>query len=486
MKIIFLFASFGVFLISCQRPIQNSPSKVLLNLPANLQSRQLNPNGATQPASTSDLNCYLIAVTGPEDALKKDVCQMKSTSQTFDVGLLFGGYYSGSTGTTLSFDVPSGIQRVFRLIGFQVNTSLVPAGTSVSDVCQKFISNDTYQTYMSDPYLISELKGVELKPGQTQQLDMVTSFSTSSIVGDCKGPDFPNGSGGSTSSPPAKVKAFFQDQVGSSSQPLRMFSCVGLKLQLQDANGNRAYMTSSDAISVKLKTIAASVSVGDFFAANDVSPCDSALKMNPDVNGDITIPFYNNSQSFSDFFLWFRPNVSATTFQISVTDIAGVLTPALLTYNYYGPTPTPTSYALYDMYNNTSTATASTTALPFFVRRNECRPGYLQLLDENKVPASKFISASSPDPVKIYDTGATGDISFYASRTDCLNDTTPNNALTVSFTSSTQFAGHGFYYKIKSTTLNQFSFSIQNVPGSSPVLSTGALNATANFWQTTN
>jgi hypothetical protein len=71
-------------------------------------------NVALNPSAIADINCYMIAIAGPESDMRRNVCTTTS-GQSVYVGRWVGAL---SAGQQLSIEVPSGSQRAF---GSRVN-----------------------------------------------------------------------------------------------------------------------------------------------------------------------------------------------------------------------------------------------------------------------------------------------------------------------------------------------------------------------------
>ncbi len=478
-----------VLLSSCDRAEKKSISKVSFNLPAQqalsiVTPQNLNPNGTINPTALSDINCYGVLVSGPEDFLRQNQCTLAATLAPFDVGFFIGGFSASAAGTSITFDVASGKDRVFRLVGFQVDTSsLTTAGLSAAQVCAQFKTNDVYQNYMSDPYILGQAAGVELLGGATQQVDLAATFNSNLKVGDCKGPDFQSNKNGL----PTKLAINIQDiAIGTNAKPLTSGSCVPMKFQLQDSNGFRPDLSANPIITAKLKVNYLGSSIGTFYAPQGVSSDCTVPITN---SADLTISFYNTSTNtaFSDALYFFKPNPSATNPILALTDLNNVLTGITRTYVYSNTSSTPTHYGIYDLYNNISTEFTNTALKTSYVRRNECRPASLQFLDSNGVPVS-LTTPSVGQQIIINDSASVGGIVFYPNYNDCLNGLNQTEYRTIVLPNMNYISSMVFAYKIVQSSVTNFSFSITNDAGSggTALIPSGDLTAASNFWSAIN
>lgn len=498
MKKIFISVIF-LSLFSCQRAEKDQTTKVVLRFSnalsesandssSKIDALKLNPNQLINPAGMSDINCYGLLISGPDEALKRNTCKYSVLGTSFPVGFFAGGFFPTGTDKAFTVEIPSGKDRVIRLVGFKADTS-GNVGLTNPLVCTQFRAKTEYETYLSDPFVIAEAGQLELPAGGTKDVSLTAVFSAANKLGDCSGPDFNSNSGVDTNGPPAKIAFLFQDGSGITGKPLRNTSCVGVKLQLQDTSGNRANLTSNPLITAKIKTTLPGSSVGDFFLpnpGNTFGGCQSSDLTTVDGSGDITISFHNGSNAFSDLNLFFRPSsIASHDLSVFETTVPNKLTTPTtnLTFVYDSSAPTATKYGFYDFYNNVSTSSVDTATKMSYVRRNECRPAWLQFMDENSVPMKGY-SGSVPRNIVVSDTATAGEVSFYPTSADCTNGVAVTDQSTIALTSLTYYYSYPVFYKVTSNTLTNFGFTITNSGGGTDVISSpsGDLTSGSNFW----
>lgn len=191
--VLLIVALFAV--VGCDRLKLDEQTKIQIQLPGSASSLSSKvetsfvglspiPSGMT---GDLPINCYLIAASGPEPELRRNICQRKDGTNVFaprHVGPWVG---AAPAGTAIAIDVPSGKDRVIFVVGFHA--------TSVT-ACRDFKANGfPGHAEISDPYLVGEAGNLELKPGETKDLPLNVSFNPENRFDGCDGPDFPDHSG---------------------------------------------------------------------------------------------------------------------------------------------------------------------------------------------------------------------------------------------------------------------------------------------------
>ncbi|UOF00316.1 hypothetical protein [Bdellovibrio reynosensis] len=231
-------------LLGCDRLAMDEKTKVQIQLPSITPS--LSKATDVSVASTGDetrpvptgftgdrpINCFMIAAGGPEEALQRNVCYRKNDT-TFaqrKIGMWVGGAPAGSA---LSFDVPSGKDRVIYVIGFY----------AAAGACKDFkVNSFPEHDVMSSPYLVGEVGALELKPGETKDLPIKVSFSESNRFDTCDGPDFPD-DGHSDGPTGPGTSAPTQLHITKEWFPYNSFttdSCQSFDLALKDSYGRHS------------------------------------------------------------------------------------------------------------------------------------------------------------------------------------------------------------------------------------------------------
>ncbi|XGC80946.1 hypothetical protein ACES2L_00425 [Bdellovibrio bacteriovorus] len=244
MKNHILLALSVMALLGCDRLAMDEKTKVQIQLPSLTPS--LSKATDVSAASTDDesrpvptgftgdrpINCFMIAAGGPEEALQRNVCYRKNDTSFAQrkIGMWVGGAPAGSA---LSFDVPSGKDRVIYVIGFY----------AAEGACKDFkVNSFPEHDVMSSPYLVGEVGALELKPGETKDLPIKVSFNEANRFDTCDGPDFPDdghsdGPTGPGTSAPTQLhitKEWFPYNAFSSD------TCQSFDLALRDSYGRHS------------------------------------------------------------------------------------------------------------------------------------------------------------------------------------------------------------------------------------------------------
>lgn len=439
------------------------------------------------------MNCFGVFVSGPEKDLQKYSCEYANSSLSkiggFSFGTFMGGYYTGATllGSQFTIEVPNGSDRVLRLVGFKVDTSVSSlAGISNRAACEGFKAHPLYRKFFDSLYTISESKPLQLN-GEDLAVNMTASFdSTKEILG-CNG-----GLGlEATTGVPNRVVAMVQDPSLSPAldpslnlKKVSSNSCIGVKFQIQDASGKPATVTS--AIDAEIIETVSSLSIGTFYypkAAPGIDICDAANQV-PAVGGKIPLPFYSEAKLFNEIVLFFRPNFVTNAARVISVNSA-TLKGGALALNYVFGARVASKYAFYDVSNNISTVN-STSLAPANIRRDECRLGALQFLDEYSTPSKQFTSSNSPDIIRIRTVPA-GTLQFFQTQANCLAGAGSSAEMLIGMAASISATGYGFFYKVAPGITGTFSFEIENKGDTpDPVIPNGGFNSTSNLWQISN
>lgn len=140
------------------------------------------PTGFT---GTQPFNCFAVSVTGPEPSLQTTKCGREDTNKqlNFDPSLPYSFYMgdlvgAAPAGATLQMEVPSGADRVFRLVGFHTDTT--------AD-CRN-LKYEFDQTKMSKPYILATSSKMALAPGAEIVLPLEMSYNSDLWFDSCEGP----------------------------------------------------------------------------------------------------------------------------------------------------------------------------------------------------------------------------------------------------------------------------------------------------------
>lgn len=199
-NVLFLFIIFTALVLSntgCTRKVQET-SVIELSLPSGSSFNKISEfkysepmsmysvsaqgdddgaewNPALNPANVSDVNCYMIAVAGPESDMRRNTCTT-TTGTNLKIGRFVGGIPAGST---LSLEVPSGPQREVIVIGFKASPG----------ACTNFKTTDVSGMSLSEPHILGKIVK-DLTPGAMAVTVPITINAGTLKIDDCEGPDF--------------------------------------------------------------------------------------------------------------------------------------------------------------------------------------------------------------------------------------------------------------------------------------------------------
>ncbi len=161
-KITFVVIS-SLLAISCSR--KGTTSRVSIQLPQasfitshKVESQTANPslwNTSLEPASISDINCYILFAYIPEDG---------ATGSCFDSAdtnlMSFGKFVGGvpADGSSISLELTSGTARQLHIVGFRADSA------DLATACVDFHSVGPSRTKLSKPRILAS-KTLDLSPG---------------------------------------------------------------------------------------------------------------------------------------------------------------------------------------------------------------------------------------------------------------------------------------------------------------------------------
>lgn len=209
MKKLTFFIFLGFLFSSCTRSGNSQSSKIQIKLP-DLKTSYSNKVGVlSEPSSLNDINCYMVFVGGPEQDLQKNICPTVGSStngipsKTISFGMLHGGFHPSSE---ISFEVPSGNDRVLHLVGMRVISP---------EICRDFKTlGFPGKQESSKPFIIGTAGRLLLEPSKTVEVPITLSFDAANGISNCTGPDVPQDSGGDSGG-------------GNSNEPYLRFEGIG-------------------------------------------------------------------------------------------------------------------------------------------------------------------------------------------------------------------------------------------------------------------
>ncbi|MFP5518359.1 MAG: hypothetical protein ACLGGX_00525 [Bdellovibrionia bacterium] len=200
--------------------------------------------GSIYPQDISELNCFLVAVGGPEPAMRRNVCGRDpatgGTTMTPEyIGVWAGAFPAGGS-SVISLNVPAGKDRKVHLIGFYAPDL---------SYCKNFkVHGFPGDDNLSKPYRLGSAL-VDLEAGKTASVSIPYTFDADSWFDGCKGPDFPDDGdgGGSNSGPPVKIslrKDYYPRNAIVAEQ------CFGIDVSLLDGNNRHTISNTPIAFSI--------------------------------------------------------------------------------------------------------------------------------------------------------------------------------------------------------------------------------------------
>jgi hypothetical protein len=166
--------------VQIQLPVSSSAVKEsLISQSVSVSSSGVEPTGFT---GTRPFNCYLVAFSGPEEGLRRNVCTRSDGSTVFQPRYIGNWQGPAPEGKTLSIDVPPGQDRVIYVVGFYVSDI-----TQCIDMRAPEFNGDA----LSSPYLLAEMGGLSFKSGEVVDLPAPMKYDINNRFDTCKGPDFP-------------------------------------------------------------------------------------------------------------------------------------------------------------------------------------------------------------------------------------------------------------------------------------------------------
>lgn len=259
-----LLPAVGLCLLGCNRAVDSASTKISIQLPSlgaskvatgkpplskaiiSNDGKIVNDWASITPNGISSISCYMVTVSGPESGYNKNRCGRKSTSVNTVNGLttdISFGSFLGVTpaGQTLELDVPSGSDRVFTLIGFQlIETS------SVADACANINSTNFDKSKLSKPFILGQSASTELKPtagNEFVSIPISMTFNERSYLDDCEGQDFTAFDNRS----PVKVslkKTMFPEEAAIGG------ACTPVDVQILDSKGRMTISRSNTSLKI--------------------------------------------------------------------------------------------------------------------------------------------------------------------------------------------------------------------------------------------
>lgn len=179
-------AFLSLILMSCSRPQQPS-SKIVFQLPTTQTvSSKITTLSYAAPADIDDIDCFYVAAGGPEPAMSNLQCGKKNGAGAFEsmisAGFIFGGVSRSSVTQSIEFEVPSGENRSFYLLGMKTGD-----GINCIDFSRKRSFFENSNQMSREVYLLAVSKDNTLVAGGTQTVGMDINFDSEKWLKECAG-----------------------------------------------------------------------------------------------------------------------------------------------------------------------------------------------------------------------------------------------------------------------------------------------------------
>lgn len=378
--------------MGCDRLKLDEQTKIQIKLPGSASSLSSKVENSTsslntaRPAPTGmtgdrPINCYLIAASGPEPELQRNICQRKDGTTTFAPRKIGPWVGAAPAGSAIGIDVPSGKDRVIFVVGFHATTATA---------CRDFKANGfPLDSEMSYPYIVGEAGNLELKPGEVKDLPLNVSFNEANRFDGCDGPDFPDDHNGSGSAP-TKI------EITKEWFPTGKFvadSCQSVDLVLKDNEGRHAVFPVAIEVTPQITISAAAQSVYSNYQ-------DCQASVNP--MSKVTIPPFTDRMQ-----VVFRTPYDPQAVNIALNSI---IAPNGLTIVGAG------AYQSFASSSNTFDLVGPWSVLP-----DVCYPFNLNLRQMSGSPGSNYSGMT------VNVSGAAG-VSLYSTLATCQTSTTPSTS----------------------------------------------------------
>lgn len=209
MKLIFYCSTFLLF-FGCTRAVDSEKSKVIIQLPAEANSAasqvtaspftnnnfvnkletyessgtgdddafsEIQPSGYSASGTTSSypINCYLVAVKGPEEFMNRSSCKKESSGGTTATTYTFGPKLGlRSAGSTLELEVPPGDNREVMIFGLH----------AFEQADCKDLSLAPKKSSFTHPYFLGKSATLKFEPGK--EISVPINLATVSQFADFK------------------------------------------------------------------------------------------------------------------------------------------------------------------------------------------------------------------------------------------------------------------------------------------------------------
>lgn len=265
----------SVGLMGCDRMAREGSAKLVIQTPPSSLSHEklsASDHGISDPTSLADINCFGVIISGPTEDLRKNVCgQRDNVASRFPVGRF---KMMIPAGQQIALDVPSGPDRVVRLIGLKAGPN----------ACLDLTHPDSVTADFSRPYVLGTVHKVEMKAGATMEIAVPMSFDPTKVFDDCVGPDFMTGvfdpnrprneDGGGDSQPitPTQLTLYKHD---FPDWRYKENYCTGIGVSASDGNGRQGTLDSPVSFQITVNGSPVPIYQSHMDCANDANESPS-------------------------------------------------------------------------------------------------------------------------------------------------------------------------------------------------------------------
>lgn len=176
----------AVSLVNCTRAQKNN-TKIIFEMPPSASKVSATSVGFAEPTSMDELNCFYVAVVGPEDNMSDLICGQsnadKSITELFRAGKLIGGVpRTVGSATAIEAEVPSGADREFILLGIKRQHNwLCQYG---GDETNFYGTNPT--SARSSVYILGRSEKIHLEAGSTSSVSISSELKPTQWISECR------------------------------------------------------------------------------------------------------------------------------------------------------------------------------------------------------------------------------------------------------------------------------------------------------------
>lgn len=192
-----ILIAFGLIVTSCTRKANTSSSTLVIQFPETKNSEEIiaakssemvsgkpNFDMNNAPSTYGDVDCLMVFIAGPEDAMRSNFCEKESDkSNHFKFGVFAG---SIAKGQKISLEVPAGNDRVIKIYGMKKAANSV----NCPQIADSKGNVDAALSGFSPPFFLGERGSVAMPAGQeiTVDIALLAAINSATYFDSCKGP----------------------------------------------------------------------------------------------------------------------------------------------------------------------------------------------------------------------------------------------------------------------------------------------------------